>query len=72
VRVTAHLYDRLFRVENPEADKEVDFIDQLNTNSRVTVSEAVAEPSISDLQPGETVQFERLGYFCPDSKTSSR
>ena len=24
------------------------------------------EPSLAGLPVGETVQFERLGYFCPD------
>ena len=24
------------------------------------------EPSLAGLPAGETVQFERLGYFCPD------
>jgi glutaminyl-tRNA synthetase len=24
------------------------------------------EPVVADLPVGETVQFERLGYFCPD------
>jgi glutaminyl-tRNA synthetase len=24
------------------------------------------EPSLASLEPGRTVQFERLGYFCPD------
>ncbi len=26
----------------------------------------LAEPSLADVPAGETVQFERLGYFCPD------
>jgi glutaminyl-tRNA synthetase len=25
------------------------------------------EPSLADITPGETVQFERLGYFCADT-----
>jgi glutaminyl-tRNA synthetase len=24
------------------------------------------EPTLAELPVGETVQFERLGYFCPD------
>lgn len=64
--VTVRLYDRLFKVEDPEADKDVDFLDQLNPQSKVVVSGAMAEPSLLLLQPGEKVQFERLGYFCAD------
>ena len=26
------------------------------------------EPALQDLPDGEAVQFERLGYFCTDSK----
>ncbi len=71
VEVKVHLYDRLFKVENPEADKDVNFTEQLNPDSRLIVAGAVAEPCIAELQSGETVQFERLGYFCVDSVDSS-
>jgi glutaminyl-tRNA synthetase len=27
---------------------------------------ALVERAAAELQPGETVQFERLGYFCAD------
>jgi glutaminyl-tRNA synthetase len=60
------LYDRLFKVEDPEADKDIDFLEQLNPMSRVIVSGAIAEPSLAALEPGGTVQFERQGYFCAD------
>jgi glutaminyl-tRNA synthetase len=64
--VTVRLYDRLFDVEAPEADKDVDFLEHLNPDSKVVVEGAIAEPSLADLKPGETVQFERQGYFCAD------
>ncbi|MBW1635976.1 MAG: glutamine--tRNA ligase/YqeY domain fusion protein [Deltaproteobacteria bacterium] len=67
VPVTVRLYDRLFIVENPEADKSVHFTDQLNSESRITLDGAMAEPCLADLQPGNSVQFERQGYFCADS-----
>ncbi|PIE73379.1 MAG: glutamine--tRNA ligase [Deltaproteobacteria bacterium] len=67
VPVQINAYDRLFRVEDPEADKETTFLEQLNPDSRKVFESAVAEPSILQLQPGEGVQFERLGYFCIDS-----
>ncbi len=66
VPVTVRLYDRLFKVEDPEADKEIDFLDQLNPQSKVVVDSAMAEPSLIEVQPGEKVQFERMGYFCAD------
>jgi glutaminyl-tRNA synthetase len=72
--VTVRLYDRLFKMEDPEADKEIDFLEQLNPQSKIVISRAIAEPSLAEIQPGETVQFERQGYFCADpveSKTGS-
>ncbi len=66
IPVTVRLYDRLFKVEDPEADKDVDFLDQLNPHSKVVIREAMAERSLLELSPGDKVQFERLGYFCAD------
>jgi len=64
------LYDRLFAVENPDADKEVDFKEHLNPDSLTTLKTCMVEPSLKDLEPGSCVQFERQGYFCVDSKDS--
>lgn len=64
--VTVRLYDRLFKVEDPEANKDIDFLQQLNPQSKVVLRHAIAEPSLAALQPGQTVQFERQGYFCAD------
>ena len=33
----------------------------------VVRNNCLLEPSLADLPAGETVQFERLGYFCRDS-----
>lgn len=63
VPATVRLYDRLFTVPNPNAAE--DFMAVLNPDSLETV-EAMLEPSLASLEAGETVQFERLGYFCPD------
>ena len=64
------LYDRLFLVENPEADKETNFKQHLNPHSRVIIERAMAEPSLADIAPGAQVQFERQGFFCADSVDS--
>ncbi len=58
------LYDYLFTRADPGADG--DFFADLNPNSEETLAGAMVEPSLADLPAGETVQFERLGYFCPD------
>jgi glutaminyl-tRNA synthetase len=64
VPATVRLYDRLFTVPNPNAAE--DFMEVLNPDSLETV-DAMLEPSLANLPAGEAVQFERLGYFCPDS-----
>ena len=63
-------YDRLFN--KPEPDKEDNFMDAINPNSLEVLSNCKLEPSLMDVQIGESIQFERLGYFCkdPDSKDS--
>jgi glutaminyl-tRNA synthetase len=62
------LYDRLFSVENPDMDKEKDFKEFLNPDSRQVLDNCILEPSLADLAPADRVQFERQGYFCLDSK----
>jgi len=61
------LYDHLFSRPDPGADDDL-FAD-LSPTSEVVVRGFV-EPSLAGARVGETVQFERLGYFCadPDSR----
>ena len=68
VPATVRLYDRLFTALNPNAADDV--MDVLNPDSLETV-EAMLEPSLANLAVGDAVQFERLGYFCPDSEEHS-
>ncbi|GAA4904952.1 glutamine--tRNA ligase/YqeY domain fusion protein [Tessaracoccus lubricantis] len=64
VPLTAALYERLFTTEAPgEATGEA--LDDLNPNSREIV-QGWAEEALAEAQPGEVVQFERLGYFAAD------
>jgi glutaminyl-tRNA synthetase len=65
VDATVRLYDRLFTDANPNAAE--DFHKVLNEHS-LDLVEAKLEPSLADLGREEAVQFERLGYFCKDSK----
>jgi len=65
------LYDRLFTVENPgDITYSADFKSVMNPNSLETLTGYI-EPSVSGAAPGSRYQFERLGYFCVDSKDSS-
>ncbi len=63
--VQVRLYDRLFTVPSPDTDKEKDFMEFINPDSLETIT-AYGEPSLKDLPVGETVQFQRLGYFSVD------
>ncbi|MGF1467288.1 MAG: glutamine--tRNA ligase/YqeY domain fusion protein [Sandaracinaceae bacterium] len=66
VDAEVRLYDRLFQVENPTEDDDVDFLTHLNPSSREILTGAKLEPSLANASPGDRVQFERLGYFCAD------
>lgn len=61
------LYDRLFTNESPDTQKDKDFMSFLNPDSLKTVR-AYCEPSLAQATPGETFQFQRLGYFTVDTK----
>lgn len=61
------LYDRLFTVAEPDADKEVDFCTYLNPDS-LTVVQGWVEASVQNAAPETRYQFERLGYFCADRR----
>jgi len=66
VGVTAALYERLFTTQVPgEATGEP--LDDLNPNSRELLTDCVAEASVADIEPGQVVQFERIGYFAHDT-----
>jgi glutaminyl-tRNA synthetase len=58
------LYDHLFTRPDPGADGDL-FAD-LNPDSEKVLTGCMVEPSLADVPVGETVQFERLGYFSPD------
>ncbi len=70
IKAETRLYDHLFIKENPDEEKHVDFKTYLNPNSLETLPFFV-EPSLAGAAPGSRYQFERLGYFCVDSKDSS-
>ena len=66
------VYDRLFRVPDPEVFPEGrDFIDNLNPDSLVVLSGAKVEPSVAEDAPDMRYQFERNGYFWRDPLDSA-
>ena len=59
------LYDHLFSRPDPGADGR-DLFGDLNPESETVLRGCLVEPSLAEVPVGETVQFERLGYFAPD------
>ena len=67
-KAPVHLYDRLFRVPNPDG-ADGTLLDHVNPNS-LKVVEAVLEPSLRNAEPGSHWQFERTGYFVVDREST--
>ncbi len=71
INAKVRLYDRLFKDENPEQNKQ-DFIENLNPDSLNELESCKLEKSLFNATSENTFQFERLGYFCLDSKDGSK
>ena len=67
--IKVNLYDRLFSVEEPDKNKEEDPTQFINPNSLSQV-QGYIEPSASRASLGAKFQFQRLGYFILEEKTS--
>ena len=64
-------YEHLFAAENPGGDRHGDFLADLNPDSLSILTGCKLEPALADAAVGETVQFERLGYYCADPDGSN-
>jgi len=67
--IEVRLYDRLFTEASPDTHKEKDFMDFINPASLEVIT-GYAEPSLAQLKPEDTVQFQRLGYFTVDKDST--
>ncbi len=67
--VEVRLYDRLFTVPDPMGDETKTCTDFLNPESLRTITGYV-EPALLEARGGERFQFERVGYFCADTRAS--
>lgn len=66
------LYDHLFMKPAPNIVEEgADFKSNLNPDSLEILPSCKVEPGLKVAKPEERYQFERMGYFCVDSKDSS-
>ena len=66
VNAEVRQYDRLFTVEEPDADKERDYKEFINPESLEIIKECKLEPSLAEAKPEERFQFQRKGYFVAD------
>ncbi|WP_353117858.1 glutamine--tRNA ligase/YqeY domain fusion protein [Myroides odoratus] len=70
VEAEIRIYDRLFTNENPDGNKEVDFLAFINPNS-LSVIKGYLEPSLQEAKEGDKFQFQRMGYFCVDKDSTA-
>lgn len=69
ISAEVRLYDHLFANPFPGSDGR-DLFDDLNPDSETVLTGCLVEPSLADVPAGQTVQFERLGYFCLDADSA--
>jgi glutaminyl-tRNA synthetase len=65
------LYEHLFTDPEPGLGGR-EFLNDINPESLTVVKGCKVEPSLAELSLGETIQFERQGYFCLDSDASPK
>ena len=70
IPVEVREYDRLFTVESPDAEKDVDFLQFVNQDS-LTVKNGFAEPALKETKVEDKFQFQRIGYFALDKDSTS-
>ena len=68
VSAEVRLYDRLFKSISPDTD--ANFLESINSDSLKILRECKVEPYLASEKSEIPVQFERLGYFIRDSKSS--
>lgn len=66
-------YEHLFATEDPDdAPEGKDWRDNLNPHSLEVLTDCKLEPALAELQHGDRVQFERLGYYTVDPHSATR
>jgi len=63
-------YDRLFKIENPSAEK-CDFRDLINEDSLKIRTNCYVEDFAAEKKAGEYLQFQRIGYFMADKNSTA-
>jgi glutaminyl-tRNA synthetase len=70
VKAEVRLYDRLFKVEEPD-NQTSDFKEYLNPDSLQVLNTVYVEPSLKTADLATPYQFIRKGYFCLDRDSSA-
>ena len=72
VEAEIRLYNPLFKTEDPydTSEGQTSWQDNLNPESLI-VTKGYLEPALKDAPIGTTYQFERVGYFCPDTDSTA-
>ena len=68
VAAQVRLYDRLFKVADPEAAESL--AASLNEHSRIDMDGARIEAAVAEMPARTRIQFERQGYFCEDPSSA--
>jgi glutaminyl-tRNA synthetase len=72
VPATIRMYERLlFKPDPSDFEEGEDWKSLLHPDSCSVLEGAQLEPALAELAPGDTVQFERQGYFCLDHDSES-
>jgi len=71
VDTEVRLYDRLFLVPDPGADKTKDYKEFINKDSLKIIPNAKIEPCVKNVNVLDSFQFERTGYFCVDKDSTT-
>ena len=82
VEAEVRLYDRLWKVENPRDDmaaireaKNCDAVtamkEIINPDSLHIIKKCYIEPYAADMKPLTYLQFQRIGYFTPDTDSTA-
>jgi len=70
VTAQVNVYDRLFTVEAPDENKDVDFKTFINPASLTVLNNCKIEMALKIAKPQERYQFQRIGYFCVDDDST--
>jgi len=71
VEAEVRLYDRLFKDEEPDGHKDVDFKEFMNHDSLMVLPKCYVEPFVKGAKALDHFQFERLGYFNIDTDSTT-